>query len=49
MLVGEPQLEERKEMGFCVIIVLGVFATLLFFIKRRIWARVGGDVVVGTH
>jgi ubiquinol-cytochrome c reductase cytochrome c1 subunit len=49
MWAAEPKLEERKATGFRVVVILAVFATLLFFIKRRIWARVGGDVVVGTH
>ncbi|WP_158809802.1 cytochrome c1 [Beijerinckia sp. L45] len=48
MWVAEPKLEERKATGFRVVIILAVFAGLLFFIKRRIWARVGGDVVVGA-
>jgi ubiquinol-cytochrome c reductase cytochrome c1 subunit len=49
MWAAEPKLEQRKEMGFRVVIILSIFAGLLFFIKRRIWARVGGDVVIGTH
>ena len=48
MWVAEPKLEERKEMGFRAVIFLALFAVLLYFVKRRIWARVGGDVVVGT-
>lgn len=49
MWAAEPKLEQRKAMGFRVTIFLIVFATLLFFVKKRIWARVGGDVVVGAH
>jgi ubiquinol-cytochrome c reductase cytochrome c1 subunit len=48
MWTAEPKLEERKAMGLRVMIFLIVFATLLFFVKKRIWARVGGDVVVGA-
>ena len=49
MWVAEPKMEERKRVGFRVMLFLIVFATLLFFVKKRIWARVGGDVVVGAH
>ena len=49
MWTAEPKLEQRKEMGLRVMIFLLVFATLLFFVKKRIWAKVGGDVVVGAH
>ena len=49
MWAAEPKLEQRKSMGLRVMIFLIVFATLLFFIKKRIWANVGGDVVVGAH
>jgi len=48
MWAAEPKLEQRKAMGLRVLIFLVVFSTLLFFIKKRIWARVGGDVVVGA-
>lgn len=49
MWAAEPKLEERKAMGFRVTIFLIVFAVLLFFVKKRIWSRVGGDVVVGAR
>ena len=49
MWAAEPKLEARKRTGFRVMIFLIVFAGLLFFVKKKIWARVGGDVVVGTH
>ncbi len=48
MWTAEPKLEQRKQMGFRAVIFLALFAALLYFVKRRIWARVGGDVVVGT-
>ena len=46
---ADPTLDERKALGLRVMGFLLVFATLLFFVKRRVWARVGGDVVVGAH
>ncbi len=49
MWTAEPKLEQRKAMGFRVMIFLIVFASLLYFVKKRIWAKVGGDVVVGAH
>jgi cytochrome c1 len=41
---AEPHLEARKEMGFKVMIYLIVLALLLYFTKKKIWARVGGEV-----
>ena len=49
MWAAEPKLEQRKAMGLRVMIFLIVFAALLYFVKKRIWARVGGDVIVGAH
>ncbi len=48
MWAAEPKLEQRKAMGFRVIIFLVLFAGLLFFVKKRIWAKAGGDVVIGA-
>jgi ubiquinol-cytochrome c reductase cytochrome c1 subunit len=42
MWAAEPKLEERKRMGFRVIVFLIVFAGLLYFVKRKIWAGVDG-------
>jgi ubiquinol-cytochrome c reductase cytochrome c1 subunit len=39
---AEPKLEERKKTGFRVIIFLILFASLLYFVKKRIWADIGG-------
>ena len=39
---AEPKLEERKAMGFRVVIFLIVFAGLLYFTKKRIWSDVQG-------
>ncbi len=38
MWTAEPKLEERKRMGFMVIIYLIIMAALLFFTYRKIWA-----------
>ena len=42
---AEPFLEQRKRLGFIVIAFLILFAGLLYFVKKRIWSRVGGDPV----
>ena len=36
---GEPKMEERKRIGFQVIVYLIIFAALLYLVKRRIWGR----------
>jgi ubiquinol-cytochrome c reductase cytochrome c1 subunit len=35
---AEPKMEERKELGFMVMIYLAVFAALLYLVKQRVWA-----------
>ena len=35
---AEPNLPERKRIGFRVLIFLIVFAVLLYYVKKRIWA-----------
>lgn len=40
MWVAEPKLEERKNLGFRVMIFLIVFASLLYFTKNAIWRNV---------
>ena len=42
MWAAEPKLEERKRMGFRVIAFLVVFAGLLYFVKKRVWAGIDG-------
>ncbi len=37
---AEPKLEERKSLGFMVMIYLGVLALLLYLVKKKIWANV---------
>ncbi|MDC0139257.1 cytochrome c1 [Hyphomicrobiales bacterium] len=39
MWTAEPKLEARKKMGFKVIIFLSLLAGLLYFSKKKIWAR----------
>ncbi|MGD0635488.1 MAG: cytochrome c1 [Beijerinckiaceae bacterium] len=46
---AEPKLEQRKEMGFRVIIFLSVFAVLLYFVKRKIWHDVHGATSPDAH
>ena len=45
MWTAEPTLEQRKQLGFKVIGFLLLLAGLLYFTKKRIWDRVGGDPV----
>jgi cytochrome c1 len=49
MWTAEPKLEERKNIGFRVLVYLAVFAALLYFVKKRIWARLHGDADAGSH
>jgi len=37
---AEPKLEERKKLGFMVMIYLGVLSLLLYLVKKKIWADV---------
>jgi ubiquinol-cytochrome c reductase cytochrome c1 subunit len=41
MWAAEPHLEARKELGFKVMIFLIVFATLLYFTKKKVWKTAG--------
>lgn len=40
MWAAEPKLEERKEIGFRVLIFLIVFAVLIYLTKRKLWRNV---------
>ena len=40
MWAAEPKLEERKQLGFKVMLFLIVFAGLLYFTKKKVWADV---------
>ncbi len=37
---GEPHMEERKAMGFKVVLFLAAFAGIMFAAKRKVWAKV---------
>jgi ubiquinol-cytochrome c reductase cytochrome c1 subunit len=45
MWAAEPTLEQRKQLGFKVTAFLILLAGLLYFTKKRVWDRVGGDPV----
>lgn len=40
MWAAEPKLEERKEIGFRVMVFLAVFAVLVYLTKRKIWSSI---------
>jgi ubiquinol-cytochrome c reductase cytochrome c1 subunit len=40
MWAAEPHLEQRKQMGFVVMIFLIIFAGLIYLTKRKVWAQV---------
>ena len=40
MWAAEPKLEDRKRIGFQVILFMIVFATLLYFTKRKLWSDI---------
>ena len=35
---AEPKMEERKSLGFTVMIYLAILAVLLYLVKQKIWA-----------
>jgi cytochrome c1 len=37
---GDPKLEQRKQKGLLVMLYLLVTAVLVYFAKRRLWAKV---------
>ena len=39
MWAAEPHMEARKRIGFQVMIFLIVFAGLLYFTKKKVWAN----------
>lgn len=43
MWTAEPHLEQRKKTGLRVMLFLILFAGLLYFTKKRIWARAHGE------
>ena len=40
MWAAEPKLEQRKKMGFKVTVFLLVLLGLLYYSKKKIWARI---------
>ena len=42
MWAAEPHMEQRKEIAFRALVFLLVFAGLLYFTKKKIWANVEG-------
>jgi ubiquinol-cytochrome c reductase cytochrome c1 subunit len=48
MWAAEPKLEERKRVGFNVLIFLLIYALLLFAAKKKIWSRPGAHVEPDT-
>ncbi len=36
---GEPKMEQRKSMGFQVVLYLALLSLLLFLTKKRVWGR----------
>ena len=40
MWTAEPKLEERKKLGLRVMLFLIIFASLLYFSKRKVWRKV---------
>lgn len=36
---GEPKMEQRKSMGFQVVLYLAILSLLLFLTKKRVWGR----------
>jgi ubiquinol-cytochrome c reductase cytochrome c1 subunit len=44
MWAAEPSLEARKRIGFNVMAFLILFAALVYYTKKKIWSRVGGEV-----
>jgi ubiquinol-cytochrome c reductase cytochrome c1 subunit len=49
MWAAEPHLEQRKQLGFRVMIFLAVFALLLYFTKKKVWADVKGAKSAHAH
>lgn len=43
MWSAEPTLDQRKRTGFMVLIFLAVFAGLMWYTKKKVWAQIGGE------
>jgi ubiquinol-cytochrome c reductase cytochrome c1 subunit len=44
MWSAEPHMMDRKALGFRVILFLIILSGLLYYVKKKIWADVGGEV-----
>jgi ubiquinol-cytochrome c reductase cytochrome c1 subunit len=44
MWAAEPHMMDRKALGFRVILFLIVLSGLLYYVKKKIWSDVGGEV-----
>ncbi len=49
MWAAEPTLDERKRLGFQVMIFLIVFTGLLYFTKKKVWHDVQHDPDAGER
>ena len=46
---ADPTLEERKRIGFRVMIFLGIFLGLLLYVKNKLWADLDDKAVIPAH
>ncbi len=46
---ADPTLEERKKLGFRVMIFLAVLMSLLLYIKKKLWSEVDGGNAAHAH
>jgi len=37
---AEPEMEQRKRLGLNVLVFLGVFTTIMYIVKRRVWRNI---------
>ena len=44
MWAAEPHMMDRKALGFRVILFLIILSGLLYYVKKKVWADVGGEV-----
>lgn len=49
MWAAEPHLEQRKQLGFNAMMFLVVFALLLYFTKKKVWADVKRPKAAEAH
>jgi ubiquinol-cytochrome c reductase cytochrome c1 subunit len=43
MWAAEPHLVERKAMGLTVMVFLVIFACLVYYTKKKVWATIPGE------